>query len=183
MIARGINRRLQINITESLRLRFANNIGPQLENGCIEWQACQRNGYGCIRHEKKCYSAHRIAWALAGNEFQDGCILGHKCDNKICCNVEHLECITIQKNNIDCFVRRTRERPSGALCPNTVVDAETAERIVELYVHRKRSYRKIARLLGVDQWAVKKIIDGKTWPHLPRKDGMKIPIRQLAEKR
>lgn len=182
MSARKV-RRLTINVTESLRLRFAEGCGSQRANGCIEWQAAQRNGYGAIKHEKKTYQTHCVAWAIAGNEFIAGHLIGHKCDNRLCVNVEHLECITYQKNNKDAFIRRTRERPSGGMLPHTAVDTATALQIIELYEPRTFGPTRIAAMLNLDFDVVRRVIRGKTWPTLPRKDGMKIPIRQLAEKR
>lgn len=169
---RGINRRLDLRVTPSLVKRFKAGLSEPLSNGCIEWKYAMRNGYGAIKNEGKVYSAHVVAWVVAGNEVLEGHVIGHKCDNRACCNPEHLECVTVQKNNIDSFIRRKRSSPSGELLPHTVLTKEQALEVIDLWQPRIFGANRIAQKTGFSIWLVRSIINGKSWVNLPRKPGM-----------
>lgn len=81
------------------------------DSGCLEWGgAITRHGYGqsYLAGEKK-IQAHRLAWIHAHGEIPEGLWILHHCDNRRCCNVEHLYAGTAQ-NNSDDMVRRGRNR-------------------------------------------------------------------------
>jgi len=70
------------------------------ENGCWIWQGAQTNcGYGKIGHEKNHFSTHRFSYEIFNGKIPIGKIICHSCDNKLCCNPEHLW-IGTQKENI-----------------------------------------------------------------------------------
>lgn len=74
------------------------------ESGCVEWQGpVDRDGYGRIRFGGCSTHAHRVAWELANGPVPDGLQIDHLCRNKVCCNPEHLDTVTMQEN-----VRRGR---------------------------------------------------------------------------
>ena len=68
--------------------------------GCWWWGARwdSGNGYGKVRHHGKCHMAHRIVYALLIDEVPDDLVLDHKCRNRLCCNPEHLEPVTVKIN-------------------------------------------------------------------------------------
>lgn len=166
-MANGIHRRLAIAVTESVRVRLARYAStiPD-ENGCLIWLGAQRNGYGAIKIDGKVFSAHCVAFVAAGGAIGSGCVVGHKCDVKLCVNPEHLECITIQQNNEDMQSRRVRHAPRGNELPQSVLDEELVLRIRELYKPKAFSYRKIARLLNLSESIVQKVVYGHTWTHV-----------------
>lgn len=56
----------------------------------------------------KTHYAYRVVWMLVnGRELEPGEVVRHKCDNKMCCNPDHLE-VGTQKDNIDDTFRRER---------------------------------------------------------------------------
>ncbi len=60
---------------------------------------------------------HRIMWELANGPIPDGHEINHLCNNRGCCNVEHLECIS----GHDHKVLTNKERwmlPSGRVAKN-----------------------------------------------------------------
>lgn len=72
-------------------------------SGCIEWIAAKYpNGYGCFKIEGRTQGAHRIAWKLANGEIPKGLLICHRCDNRLCVNVDHLFLGDGKDNMKDC---------------------------------------------------------------------------------
>lgn len=75
---------------------------------CWRWKMSHSSaGYGQLMVRGIPLNAHRLSWWL-----HNGCphmerteIIGHKCDNKTCCNPEHLENIPQGTNVKDAYVR------------------------------------------------------------------------------
>lgn len=167
MEANGIHRRLDIAVTDSLlrRMKQYTSTTPN-ENGCLLWIGSQRNGYGAIKHQTKVLSAHCAAFVCAGGKLVEGHVIAHKCDVKLCVNPDHLECVTIQKNNADAHSRRVRDCPRGEACANALLTEELVKQIKSMFVPREFSYVKIARELNLPTDAVKHVIMGRTWAHV-----------------
>jgi hypothetical protein len=164
---RGINRRLDIVATDSLKLRMTRYTSTTPDtNGCLIWTGAQRNSYGAIKHEGRVLQSHCVAFVLAGGEMIQGHVIAHKCDVKLCVNPDHLECVTAQKNNADAHARRVRYAPRGEEIPNAVLNDEIVKTIKRLYVPRKYSYVRIARELGLNEKLVHSVVSGKTWRHV-----------------
>ncbi len=81
-------------------------------SGCREWRGGQCNGYGSVRINQKHYFAHRVAYMIAHGSIPDGLIVRHKCDNPLCCNVDHLEIGTDKDNSRDMVIRGRRKPPT-----------------------------------------------------------------------
>ncbi|MFT8551785.1 MAG: HNH endonuclease signature motif containing protein [Acetobacter okinawensis] len=62
-----------------------------------------RNGYGAIQDGKKKVKAHRVAWEAEHGPIPSGQVIRHKCGNRACCNVTHMELGTRAENSYDCI--------------------------------------------------------------------------------
>lgn len=147
--------------------RFWRNVCKSDVDSCWEWTAALRAGYGCIKVSGKLESCHRLAFVLTYGPVPDGMIVGHKCDNRKCCNPAHLEAITYRQNAIDKFARQRQVNAKGS--------ANYGAKLTELQVVEARrmnkqlgyGYKKIARLMGVQSvFALREAISGKTWKHI-----------------
>lgn len=70
------------------------------ENGCWEWMASKRHGYGAINvkeYRKSIYDAHRLCYELVNGEQPRTSDIHHKveqgCIGPSCCNPAHLEAL------------------------------------------------------------------------------------------
>lgn len=88
---------------------------------CWEWTAgTYANGYGQIQLGGKKYKAHRYAAWLSGlierpeapEDMTGGGFVLHRCDNKRCCNPEHLSVGTYRQNVKEAFDRGLRQMPN-----------------------------------------------------------------------
>ena len=71
--------------------RFWDKVKIAGPDECWEWQASiGKNGYGAFKFDGWMRPASRIAWLLTNGEIPDGMLVCHKCDNRKCCNLNHL---------------------------------------------------------------------------------------------
>lgn len=168
-IAKGINRRLDIEVTEKLMKRFWSRVDVGKPDECWEWQAAMRNGYGAIRDNGKLYSSHRVAFVATHGVPDVGLVIGHKCDNRACCNPSHLEAITPGQNNRDAHGRIKFHLNRGEDAPNAVLTEEIVRQIVHMHQEYGLGPRAITRKLGLDikhRRAVNNVLLGDTWSHV-----------------
>lgn len=158
----------EFDFTESFLLRFWSKIDMREHDQCWEWTGAKSNGYGAIKHRKKKLDAHRVAFLLQHGSIKPGMIVGHKCDNKSCCNPLHLECITRAKNNIDAIQRIPRHVARGAEVYCSKSTDELVRAIILIRQLTGWGKRKIAAELGISTERVGYIIHADGWRHLKK---------------
>ena len=68
---------------------------------CLEWtRRITADGYGQTRAYGKVWQTHRLALHLEGVDISGHFVL-HSCDNRLCCNPDHLRTGTHQDNMDD----------------------------------------------------------------------------------
>src|SRR5882672_11368025 len=99
------------------------------ENGCWNWiSGVNHRGYGNFWWDttSKTISAHRASWLLHHGDIEEGKLVCHHCDNKICVNPQHLFLDT-WKGNLDDMRRKGRDRYlSGESHPMAKLTAQKA---------------------------------------------------------
>jgi hypothetical protein len=74
---------------------------------CWEWHGPSgTGGYAAIPVKGAWYAGHRVSYFLHHGEIEDGMVVRHRCDNKICTNPEHLIIGTKGENMQDWHERR-----------------------------------------------------------------------------
>lgn len=62
---------------------------------CWEWEGARQLGYGQWENEGQRMRAHQYAWEEAkGGRIGEGFEIHHRCRNRLCVNVRHLEVVT-----------------------------------------------------------------------------------------
>jgi hypothetical protein len=121
--------------------------------GCWEWQLfIRRSGYGQMKFEGKTVDAHRVSYRCFHGEIAEGLFVCHRCDDKRCCNPEHLFLGTHSENLIDYRKKGGRLGPRRKMTPDMVEAAEFYRFAVGM------KYSDIAKLLGVSTMSI--------WMHL-----------------
>lgn len=98
--------------------RMEANTFPDPNTGCFLWAGCVgKRGYGVIGYAGKTKTAHRAAWEVYVGEIPSGMWVLHKCDNKICVNIDHLYIGTVIENSRDVAVRKRSAWLKKTHCP------------------------------------------------------------------
>lgn len=115
--------------------------------------------------------AHVVAFILTIGKIPPGKIVRHTCDNRLCCNPEHLILGTHAENMADMVARGGRKGiGSGSDNGRSKLTQEQAEEIRAIYAAQKGS-RRIDRLsqaaigeqYGISQHAVSQILMGRRY--------------------
>lgn len=135
---------------------------------CIEWQGPLKDDrYGAVSWEGRATTAHRVAYALAKGPIPTGLQVRHTCDNRKCCNPDHLILGTIRENMAD-KRERPKKWPWGAKGEASGKAKLTNEQVLE--IRRRYTAGETAKALsvafGMSHSATQNITSRKTWTHL-----------------
>lgn len=116
------------------------------DSGCWEWIGhIDRRGYGFSWIGGKSWLAHRLSYfAFSGDPF--GLAVCHKCDNRKCCNPDHLFAGSQKDNMLD--MRAKGRQAKGLRCAGAKLKQVDVDRIIEI-AKSGRPYSAIAREFGV----------------------------------
>ncbi len=147
---------------------FKSRLSQPTESGCIEWlghTTKKVNGYGVIGYNHGHKLTHRFAWELVHGEIPKGLFVLHKCDNRICVNVEHLFLGTLKDNAIDMFAKGRGHITYGEDCHNAKLNEKLVLRMREYY-KRGFSQTDIRFIFNLPQTTVQKVVNKLTWKHI-----------------
>ena len=143
---------------------------------CKVWKGSKVNGYGCFYYKNTQYFLHRIVLELDGVDLTSK-VARHKCHNRSCCNLEHLESGSHHDNIMDTVL---------AGRGNAKLTIEQALVVIELLKTNIKA-DEIASKLNIDAHLVYKICYGQSWSHLSnmpkgskRSDWRKDKPKQLS---
>lgn len=128
----------------------------------IPKQKPDTNGYVRIKRLGNRFKerAHVIAWEKANGRIPDGMLVCHSCDNRACCNPEHLFLGTHADNAADAAAKmRTTlgsRNPAAKLDENTVVHLKIA-------LEYGMPIAMVAEKYGISVSHVYAIRSGKAW--------------------
>lgn len=151
----------------TLAARLASKLQLQ-PNGCLYFMGSRRKGYGQIGVQGRVpQGAHRIAWELVKGPIPSRLLVLHKCDNRPCCNVEHLFLGTHRDNTRD-MMAKGRQRIGNHKGESNGRAKITAAQARAIYLD-KRSSLPISRQYGISQSMVNNIRRGESWRRSARK--------------
>lgn len=134
------------------------------ENGCwnVTSHGTSGTGYPVFNRDGKKYRIHRWMYEKhTGDTEMDGFVIRHKCDNKLCCNPEHLEKGTVQQN-----IQDRVDRGRSATGENHGLSKITDEQAS--FILNDEHYRvcDLARVFDVYPNVIKQIKKRITWKHI-----------------
>ena len=129
-------------VARILRNHETNDLGCHLWLGPLD-----RDGYGICSWRGKSYRVHLFAWQHLRGAIFDGYEVDHKCKQRRCFNVEHLEPVTKAENLARAGLYKLSD--------------EDVEAIREFCVNTNHSNATIAEAYGVDPSLISKSRKGK----------------------
>lgn len=113
---------------------------------CWNWTGSKNEaGYGMIKIGERMMLAHRAMYETYRGAIPDNLVIRHKCDNRACCNPNHLEVGTRQDNMRD--VDERGRRPKGEKHWKCKL---TAEQLVQIKYDTRKQV-EIAAEFGITQ--------------------------------
>lgn len=87
-----------------------------VSDGCWQWTASLRDGYGQVRFGARTVSAHRLVYELLVGPVGPGLELDHLCRNRACVNPAHLEQVS-HRENVRRGTGRAAQNALKSQCP------------------------------------------------------------------
>lgn len=140
---------------------IANTIAKP-DSGCWIWtRAVGKNGRGVMRVGKRsAVSVARVVWELWMGQIPPKMCVCHHCDNKLCCNPDHLFIGTHKDNTKDCMDKR-RWWSNARLKSQVSMSRDDVERIKGT----NGTNEGVAKLFGVSDTTIWRIRNGNYCPH------------------
>ena len=128
--------------------------------GCWNWTLSTANGYGQASFRGSQRLAHIQSFIAFVGDVPDGMILRHKCDNRRCCNPEHLQLGTKADNSNDMVLRGRSARGESHS------QSKLTKSQVRSIFKSQESQPALADKYSVDQATISNIKRGRTWSHV-----------------
>lgn len=152
---------------------------PLDKYGCKIWpMGINSQGYGNYSIHNRTYSVHRLIFTTLNKRSYYGLVVRHKCDNRACCNIDHLD-IGTQSENIMDASKRNRLKV-GRENNMTKLTEEQVLRIRNEYP--RKSTVELGKEFRVSPGNIRDAINGKNWKHLPGAKKLIKFNRALGEK-
>lgn len=134
------------------------------DNGCWEFIGALSDGYGSLKYKGRVYKAHRVSWECENRPLEEGeCVL-HDCDNRKCCNPNHLFLGDKQDNSDDMIAKGRDFHPPVLGTMNGQSRLQEHEVIeIKKLIELGYSQQTIADTFNVSRSTIKKIKLGQTW--------------------
>jgi hypothetical protein len=130
------------------------------ENECwnVVSQSKDADGYPRVKRDGRKIAVHRYVYMDIHGEFPPDIVIRHKCDNRACCNPEHLIHGT-KKDNARDMVERGRSKGTPKKRLN-----KTQVKFIKK--NRQLSIHELSRILNVSRITIKKVKIGKTYKNI-----------------
>jgi len=145
-------------VIDFLPKRITSRIWPEPNSGCWLWSGTtEGSGYGVTRKGTREIRVHRLVFEAVKGPIPDGMLVCHRCDNRVCCNPDHLFLGTNAENMAD---MSRKSRSAKKLTPERV--AEIRERY-----QSGKPQSALAAEYGLSGSTISDLCTGKSWAFAP----------------
>lgn len=158
-------------LEERLWDRVDKNPGQGPNGDCWQWMGyVHPTGYGQIGRTTQPgdnINTHRAAYIVAKGEIPDGLWVLHTCDNRLCCNPDHLWLGTPKENTQDMISKGRRRKASDTPRGEDVSLAKLTEEMVRaMRAEPPMTFKALGEKYGVTAATANKVILRRTWTHI-----------------
>lgn len=143
-------------VTRDAETRFWEKVNKS--EGCWVWTGASRHGYGDFWYQGRHWVANQVSWMWEQGPIPNGLHVLHHCDTPLCVRPSHLF-VGSHSDNMADMARKGRTGKTAKLTPSDV-------RLIRAEAAGGTSQRALARRLGVNQGAIRKVLTGRTWVHV-----------------
>lgn len=118
------------------------------------------HGYPGLWKNGRPHNMHRVLFEETFGPLPEGQIVRHKCDIRMCINLEHMEPGTPADNSNDMRVRGRCNTPRG----ETRADSKLTLKQVNEIASSSETQQTLAEKYGINQSTVSRIKNGLRWP-------------------
>jgi hypothetical protein len=137
-------------------------------NCCWLWKVCSNTkGYGRFSFRRNSYKAHRISYFLANGRIDDGLMVLHHCDTRLCCNPAHLYQGNAKQNACDSVVRNRHTRMYGEQNGKAKLTEKEVKSIRQRYEKGGVTQKSLANYHGVSETTIYYVCNGERWIGVP----------------
>ncbi len=160
-------------------LELVEKIKPD-SKGCKNWPlGISKTGYGVYSINNFTYSVPRLIYNTLRNGYtRDGLVVRHKCDNRACCNINHLEIGTQSENLIDASNRKRlkfgEENNKTFLSVSQILEIRNS--------YPEKSTVELGKIYKMAASNIREIIIGKSWTQIPGSKKLIRYKRAIGEK-
>lgn len=149
---------------EFFRRFFSKVVISAQKDACWLWDGAKNSsGYGHMILNRKHMLAHRLSYLYFKGSIDDGLVVMHSCDNKLCVNPNHLNTGTQGQNCKDAYKRGLREMGEGH--PNAKLTNSQAIEIRRRKFNGERTV-DLAEEYGVCNQTICYIASGQIWSEI-----------------
>lgn len=152
-------------LTAKENARFWDKVEVLEPDDCWEWQAGKNRGYGHFRLRGRNLYAHRVAWEITAGPIPDGLDVCHHCDNPACVNFAHLFLGDAAANMADRDAKGRGAR--GERMGSSKLTEAEVKKIRRTWRSAQKTYQELAEEYGLHHTAVRDIVLGLSWSHIP----------------
>jgi hypothetical protein len=158
----------------SLEERFWAKVDKRRPEDCWLWNGARSRRAlkgddfcGSISVNGRMEAAPRVSFEMHNGTIPPGMYVCHHCDNPPCVNPAHLFLGT-PLDNVRDKLKKGRQRYCPAIGEKCGTSKLTESQVLSAVAKRRSgtSPRRIAKELGVSEWAIYDILSGRNWGHL-----------------
>jgi hypothetical protein len=155
-------------VTAPLAVRFWRYVMPEPNSGCWIWiGSLAPSGYGQIRDKEadRPETAHRASWRINRGPIPEGMHVLHHCDQRWCCNPDHLFLGT-NNDNIQDSAGKGRRKGKRAAVGEQQAAAKLTDDIVRYIRASNDKLRVLAERFGVTETLISMVRRRKIWKNV-----------------
>ena len=153
-----------------------------LDNGCWDYSGTKdKDGYSIIWFDGKNYKMHRVMYYLKHNYIDETLQVAHLCNNRYCCNPDHLIQQTHQENiQYRCDCNRTARQYSERNDRAKRTKQEIIHILDDIWNNEFNNLQEISNKHKIPKTLLRNILYGKNWIEVT--DSYPIPLIDIRHK-